>query len=496
MQKWHFYSTIGKGRPLTSSIHHQCVLTLPRHHFHTSSPHRKAGGPDKVMEEVAKPSPNRAKRLQDASNAVQDLYLRHAGKDNSTTGHRNTGFESVPLKGTSDDQPAVIDARNMGVPFSKDVIEGRAFGTPGVDQREKFRQDRQDFARTGGAGAGAGAVDARSLGARPEGGTERGRFSMGRVGVVDARNLGARPAETVGLSQKQRLPTRSPRNGKQTVGLAQKQRFPTRAPRDEYEQEDDPQSRQPRREYNGIQERAPRLTNDFRARTPRSDFQRAPRGGRPPRPRDSEDGESSRQRRGAGAGRGGGDSSSGIHVNIWNEEELEYFKEKKDREAPQATDYNPNQVSLQGLIDYSPAIVSGTMGISQILEERLALAKKCLAGEFIQWDSKEQKADVLTLVESLKAAKRTKQGQDEGKEGGSKTDPRTNALLGKIWSGKYELARPMKEKDVLGHVARLTDRNESYFPDDEKSLVEKVRSILPAEAVRGGRQQGAKQARK
>ncbi|KAL2058246.1 hypothetical protein ABVK25_001864 [Lepraria finkii] len=490
MQKWHIHSAIGKGRPLPSSLHHQCTLTLPRHHFHTSSPHRKAGGREKVMEEVTTPLPNRAKRLEDASLAVQDLYLRHAGKDNCPTGHRNTGFESVPLKGAPEEQPAVIDARNMGVPFGKEVLEGKTFGAPRVDQRAKLRQERQNFARE----AGAGAVDAKGLSAGSEGRLERGRYTMGRPGAVDARILGARPAQTIGLEEKPRLPPRAPRSDfVQTVGLEEKQRFPPRVPRSEHE-DVEPRERQPRGQNSSIQERAPpRRPNDFQARTPRSDSQRVPREGRSARPRpprDSEDGEYTRRRRGGGGGGGG-------HVNIWNDEEAEYMKQMKKREAAQTTEFNPHNAPLKGLIGYSPAIASGKLGISQILEESLALAKKHFAGEFIQWDSKEQQADVMALVEALKAGKAGKynEGKEQENDEISKIKQQTDALLEKLWTGKYELTRPQMEKDILGHVARQTDRNESYYPEDEKSLLEKVRSILPADAGRA-REQSAKQARK
>ena len=452
------------------------------------------------MEEVATPLPNRAKRLEDASLAVQDLYLRHAGKDKSPTGHRNTGFESVPLKGAPEEQPAVIDARNMGVPFGKEVLEGKTFGAPRVDQRAKLRQERQNFAREGGAGA----VDAKGLGARSEGGLERGRYTMGRPGAVDARNLGARPAQTIGLLEKPRLPPRVPRSDLvQTVGLEKKQRFPPRAPRSEHE-DVEPRERQPRGENSGIQEHAPpRRPNNFQARTPRSDSQRAPRGGRPARPRpprDSEDGEYTRRRRGGGAGRrggGGGNSGGGGHVNIWNDEEAEYMKQMKERETAQTTEFNPHNAPLKGLIDYIPAIVSGKLGISQILEDSLALAKQQFAGEFIQWDSKEQQADVMTLVEALKAGKAGKynEGKEQENDEISKAKQQTDALLEKLWTGKYKMTRPQKEKDILGHVARQTDRNESYYPEDEKSLLEKVRSILPVDAGRAGAQ-SVKQAMK
>jgi hypothetical protein len=173
------------------------------------------------------------------------------------------------------------------------------------------------------------------------------------------------------------------------------------------------------------------------------------------------------------------------------------MKQKSEEKAVRSAAFNPHDVPEQGLTEYIPAIMSGEQGISQILEERLTLAKKHLEGKFIHWDSKEQQADVMTLVEALKAEMTGTNGEskENEKEEVSKTKQEADALLEKLWMGKYELARPTKEKDVLGHVARQTDRNESYFPKDEKSLLKTLRSILPADAGRRG-DKAMKQARK
>ncbi|KAL2041513.1 hypothetical protein N7G274_005895 [Stereocaulon virgatum] len=779
MQKWHVHSAIGRGRPLSSSLHNQCALTLPRHHFHTSSPHRN--GRDKVMEEATMSSPNRAKRLEDASLEMQNLYLRHAGKDKSPPGHRNA-FK-MPLMIAPEDQPVVLDARHMGVLFGKEVLEGKSF-VPRVDQGPRFRKVRQAFVRDGGAGAvdarasgtkpeGAlererftikrsgtvdtstlaeperalgrerltmersgtvdasalsakpegdlknrrfpmggsstmdasalsakperalgrerltmkrsgtvdasalsakpesakperalgrerltmkrsgtvdasalsakpegdlknrrftmgrsstvdasalsakpeqalgrerltmkrsdtvdasalsakpkgnlknqrftmgrsstvdasalsakperalgrerltmersgtvdasalsakperalgrerltmersGTVDASALSAKPEGDLKNRRFTMGRSGAIDARNLAAEPPQTVGLPERQRLPRRPIGDREQSMGLEGERRSPLRVPRSGQEQDTEPRDRQSRGEdsgfedrrprggyglrtrndNNGIQEHAPQRGTDFQARPTRGGFRGAPRrgGSAYPRPaRDDGGGEPSKRRRGGGERRRGrnfsGDSSDVGYVNIWNEEEAAYMKQKNEEKAVRSAAFNPQDVPEQGLAEYIPAIMSGEKGISQILEERLALAKKHLEGKFIQWDSKEQQADVMTLVEALKAEMAGKHG--EGKEQKekeiSKTKQEADALLEKLWMGKYELARPKTAEDVLGHVARQTDRNETYFAKDEKSLLETLQSILPANA---GRREGqaTKQARK
>ena len=134
-------------------------------------------------------------------------------------------------------------------------------------------------------------------------------------------------------------------------------------------------------------------------------------------------------------------------------------------------------------------MATGQWGMSETIGKRMLLARKVLQREFMQWDSKEQKADVLTLAEYLKVARR----QLPSEPMHSDSDPQTRALMQKLLGGVYDIVRPKGEKDVLGHVARHTDRNESYFPGDAKSLLDTVRSILPVEQKLGGRREGKRE---
>ena len=448
--------------------------------------------------ERARLIPNRAKRLQDTSAEIEKLYQRSATHGNSTNRHDNAASASEFKQKAPNDRPAAIDARSLGAPLSREVLEGGAQPVLGrLDSKQNLRnEDRRSVREPTG-----GAIDARSLGARPAGVVQSERFSMRNNATEDGRSLGAvlDGGKRIGRFTMGRTATedagrsdvvaqRAPESGgftiskvytdvtmkggarrPETVGLQERQRFPPRAPGRESVQGGEQAIRQPRTQ-NGIHERAPRSGAD-------RPFRQA-RGGdganrRTPRAKGSEG------RRGSGTGRGRSDR--GPPVDIWSAEEKEYFEDKSEREAAKLKDFDP-KLSQAELNNVRPAVVSGPRGMGALLGDRLLLARRLLNNEFMIWESKEQKADVITLAETLKAQRQPKSTQ-EGAERSptlSETQAQTDALMQKLWGGKYELVRPTQEKDTIGHVARQTDRNESYYPEDEKTLLEKIKTLLPA----------------
>ncbi|KAK4690297.1 hypothetical protein P7C71_g6461, partial [Lecanoromycetidae sp. Uapishka_2] len=257
---------------------------------------------------------------------------------------------------------------------------------------------------------------------------------------------------------------------------------------------------------NGIQERA---VQNFQGR---SMFNRAPRDGSSPqrsgragRPRAARDGDETerRPRKGrnsrVGGSSGGNDRDDGRRPNlpIWNEEEEEYFAQKRKAEAPQSLPFEPGNITPETYSGAGPPIASSAFGMSEMLGERLLLAKKYLEKAFIQWDSKEQKADVMTLVARLGTVQGQENNDQNNKKGEiipPKTAKQTEELMQKLFGGKYEMVKPRQGKDILGNVAMHIDRNESYFPDDQRILLEKVRSILPADTGKGGEKRSKQRA--
>ena len=399
----------------------------------------------------------------------------------------------MPSRGSQSDQPAVFASQHIGgVPLSKDVIDGPRGARSSDGERFTMARGRgQPFPRAGvsaGPEAAQPVVDARSLGVRPE--RAQGTYLMRNV------RKAAPPDETRGPSERSIFQSRNPQGGygaHDTNGLQQ------RSPRE-----------------NNFQQRPPREESARSTRTQRSENvgqslqagfgTRTPRGEGPPpgrsrggRSRASQDSGHSDLRRRKPFARGGSDrrDNSGPQKEIWTEEEQQYLNEKAERKSPKAVEYEPVEFGRETFTGMGPATASDEWGMSEMLGERLLLARKYLDREFIQWDSREQKADVMAVVEKLKAvrgAKRTVGDEKKAKEATSVSgdgDQQAQALMQKLFGGSYDKFKRLGEKDVLGHVERHVHRNDSYFPDDEKSLLEKVRSILPAEqasnAGRGGK---------
>ena len=449
--------------------------------------------------ETTRAIPNRAKRLQDTSGEIENFYQRSATHDNFTIRRGNAASASGLIQRPA----AAIDARNLGAPLSREVLEGGA-AQPVVGKLDSKRglgngDDRSIREAMGGA------VDARRLGARPAGALQSGGFTMGKNATRDGRTLGAGPSGgnrvgrfTMGKTAPREarqsgvvaqgapesggftisrvytdIPTSDGASRPETMGLQDRQRFPPRAPGREFVQSGEQPNRRPRTE-SGIQERPPRFGAD---RSPRQARDGDGANRRTPRAKGSQ------ARRGGGTGRGRSDR--GPPVDVWSAEEKEYFEEKREREAAKLKEFDP-KFSQADLNNVRPAVVSGPWGMGALLGDRLLLARRFLNNEFMIWESKEQKADVITLAEKLKAEMQQKSTQEGAEKSPklSEIQAQTDALMQKLWGGKYELVRPKKDKDIIGHVARQTDRNESYYPEDEKTLLEKIRTLLPAEQAR------------
>lgn len=361
-----------------------------------------------------------------------------------------------------------------------------------------FPDRRQPFPRaeiSGNREVNPPAVDARSLGARPQG-TQRASF-------IRSVRTDAPSAETQGPSERSIFPLRNmqDKNGIQSRSLGDRNTFQRRSPvGNNGSQQASPRDESAR--DNGYQD-GETARQSFQIRFPKSgtSFQNGPsrgegrspipgrsRAGRSRASRDSDVSESRRRKRGAedSFNRGG---RKGPAQKVWTEEEQQYLKEKAKQESQKSLEYEPADLSRETFTGMGPATASDEWGMSEMLGERLLLARKHLDREFIQWDSKEQKADVMAVVEKLKAVRAAKptDGDEQIAQRATSTsgngDQQAQALMQKLLGGSYDKFKRSGEKDVLGLVERYVHRNDSYYPDDEKSLLKKVRSILPAEQI-------------
>ena len=355
-----------------------------------------------------------------------------------------------------------------------------------------------------------GALDARGLAARPQ-----QRPNNGPAGRIDASGLGARPQESRGNSGTRRFDPKAFGPREDTIGLQERQRYPPRQnpqverPRrasppttDKYGDGPDLQNirgdnvRADRRFLNGGGSSSDMPTRQANRNGPeRGDFSSRinTQGDRPGRARSGrgqqvQQGRQSRPRRRDRQAAGNGNANTGKNAGpVWSEEEEDYFESKRKREAAQAVDYEPARITEETFTGIRPAVVSGDQGMSEVLDERLMIARRYLEGDFIEWQSREQKADVMTLVERLKGVGEdqiNKQESEGSQPSNSEAEKQTQSLLQKLLGGKYQFSKPREGKDILSHVARYTDRNESYYPDDQRSLLQKVTSLMPKDDQR------------
>lgn len=286
------------------------------------------------------------------------------------------------------------------------------------------------------------------------------------------------------------------------MGLQSKKRFPPQQPRSEHEQHEAPRRNSmpdnsdfPVRisQENTLQHNGPRGETDLEARRrggPSAFRERIPparrggaqsgRAGRPRTPRSDGDDQPRNRKRNKEAAGGNDHFGKTSAEDMYNEEEKEYTKQKRVEETTQSIAYEVTDVNRESFGGLGPAVVSGEWGMSEVLGGRLLLARSLLNGEYVEWHSKEQKADVMTLVEKLKDEKKRNTSPSLSAE----AEQQTQNLMQKLLGGKYEFTKPQQGRDILGNVARHADRNESYFPMDQQSLLEKVRGLMPADDTR------------
>ena len=310
------------------------------------------------------------------------------------------------------------------------------------------------------------ALDARRFGARPEG--AQGPLLIRRV------QRGGPPSDTRGPSERSIFQSRDPQGKHDVQGgpPGQLNRFQQRAPTEE----------------TGFQQRP------IQARGPIGNGRASNFGyngaGRSRASRNSDASESRRRKRGAQSGSGNARRGNREEEPLTNEERQ--YLQDKELESQKALEYTPMEFGRETLTETWPATASDDLGIIEMLRERLLLARRYLDGDFISWGSRDQKADVMALAEKLKAvreAKPTDGGDETSRESTSVSgngDQQVQALMEKFFKGAYGKIKPGR-CEILTHVERHALRNDSYYPPDEKMLLEKVKNLLPnPKLVKGG----------
>ena len=293
-------------------------------------------------------------------------------------------------------------------------------------------------------------------------------------------------------SNVQSLPNNDPNNFRRN-SFEESDSFQQRSPRDQSARYNKEESAH----YSGAQKAKP-FGQAHRTLFPKghSSFQKQGEG-RPPQLGRSQAGRSrsARTRNDGRPRRRNRDAENGIGENDrrrhqrepLTEEEQKYMKEKTERKSPKDIKFEPVEFSRETFNGMGSTTGSDEWGMSELLGGQLVLARKYLDREFIQWDSKQHKADVMAVAEKLRAVRTEGKTNGEGKKAKKDSpmsgngDQQAQALMQKLLAGEYAMFKRLGARDVLGHVERQVHRNETFYPDDEKSLLEKVKSIMPAE---------------
>ncbi|KAL9639679.1 MAG: hypothetical protein Q9164_000771 [Protoblastenia rupestris] len=389
------------------------------------------------MHEVANPLPNRAKRLQAASNEIQNLYQRSAAKDTN-----NTSFRSVPLSSGQRKYPnshAGVDARHLGASIA-----------PSTSQQP---------------------IDARNLGAAAP--AFKLRYTDGQGSNVTPHFT---ESATVPQDIKERLRQRAEERrsgGSSSFSSSNRQSqgdFRSRDPRSQ-------ESRQNRgRGQDDRRPRLPRKNNidptprSRRGQTQNSD---ATTSNYRDRDRDPE----------ADVAAEFAFLDEAFQYRIAHPGPIGTEEEELFRPMIKQSYKPPSEGGLEeGLADSIPAFVNGGRGVEALMREQLELAERVLAGEMVQWISKGQRDDTLALVEKIKHSDTSiivKDKFDKPTLNKEEADKRSSALMQKLFKGSYVPPKQRREKgDVLADAERQATMNSSYDPDDSEILVSEVGRVM------------------
>ena len=298
--------------------------------------------------------------------------------------------------------------------------------------------------------------------------------------ALDARRFGARPEGAKGPLLIRRVLRDGPPSDAR--GPSERSIFQSRTLQGKHDVQGGPPG-----QLNRFQQRAPGGEIGFQQRPIQA---RGPMGegrtstlGRSRISRNSDASESRRRQRGGKGSSGKDRRRNRGGEEPWTHEEQQYLRDK-ELESQKALEYAPMEFGRETLTGTWPATASDELGTIEMLRERLLLARRYLEKDFISWGSREQKADVMALAEKLKTvreAKPTDGDEETSKESTSVSgngDQQLQALMEKLFRGAYGKTKKGR-CEVLTHVERHALRNDSYYPPDQKMLLEKVKNLLP-----------------
>ncbi|KAI9769284.1 MAG: hypothetical protein M1835_006731 [Candelina submexicana] len=220
------------------------------------------------------------------------------------------------------------------------------------------------------------------------------------------------------------------------------------------------------------------------------------------------DGERKRDR----IGKEGGDEKSEPGKIEHTEAEKAYLNEKELSNKPKEVPHEPTEITLESLIGNGPAIPLGEFGMRDTLTDRMItaarrrpgqfvmldhLAKRLIDGKFVRFESEEEKAQVIKLVDDMNAEKANKLTDRKGeivqkeKAGFETIDNESRGqIMEKLFAGRYPAVKA--GNNILADTLKTVNRNESYMPDDREKLMRKVTELMRSTDARQERPTSAR----
>jgi hypothetical protein len=163
--------------------------------------------------------------------------------------------------------------------------------------------------------------------------------------------------------------------------------------------------------------------------------------------------------------------------------------------------YEPT-TTAESLARHGPPVISSPRGVVESVVYKMQVATNIpgagyeIGGNHLlridhgpgsMFESEEQRA----ITEAFSQQKGKERAEKMGvpyepalNELGSLSKKDQNRIMKEWVAGQYVSPKPAEAGDVLGQVEKYARMNETYLPDDTRKLQEKLKSLLPASAMK------------
>lgn len=186
----------------------------------------------------------------------------------------------------------------------------------------------------------------------------------------------------------------------------------------------------------------------------------------------------------------------------YTNKELEYLEEKRVKEAGDRVAFQPPALSAEALYREGPgpAVVIGERGMVEIVDRQMRalaerpagsfernaeLARRLLKGDFVKFESEDEKEAVLEEAQRLSEVEAVKLSERKGEvveskfEGFEPVDPKALMSVFYLDQGSGAMADAKQGESVQARMARGNTRNETYGFESGEAFRGEVKKRLP-----------------